>query len=249
MTETVALPDATQLVDAGRALETATPLETLRWAADRFESRLTFATGFGAEGCVLIDLIGRHRLPIDIFTLDTGLLFPETYDLWRRLEEQYALTIRSVGPELTVDEQASEHGPDLWTREPDRCCLMRKVKPLEAELGGFDAWITAIRRDQTAARADALAVEWDTRFNLGKVNPLIRWTKKDVWSHLLRHDVPYNPLHDRGFPSIGCLPCTSSVATGEDDRAGRWRGGAKTECGLHAPLVAAPTPAATETDS
>ena len=240
MTNTLAFSDPTQLAESGRALETATPLEILRWAADQFGERLTFATGFGAEGCVLIDLIGRHRLPIDIFTLDTGLLFPETYELWLRLEDRYALTIRGVRPERTVDEQAAAHGPELWTRHANRCCEMRKVSPLVAELSGFDAWITAIRRDQTAGRADALAVEWDSKFGLGKVNPLVRWTKKEAWSHLLRHEVPYNPLHDRGYPSVGCLPCTSAVAAGEDDRAGRWRGAAKTECGLHAPMVAAP---------
>ena len=240
MTGILTRSDPAELAESGRALETATPLEILQWAADGFGSRLTFATGFGAEGCLLIDLIGRHRLQIDIFTLDTGLLFPETYDLWRRLEERYALTIRGVHPEHTVDEQAATHGAELWTRHADRCCEMRKVNPLVAKLSGFDAWITAIRRDQTAGRAGALAVEWDTKFGLGKVNPLVRWTTQEVWSHLLQNDVPYNPLHDRGYPSIGCLPCTSAVAVGEDDRAGRWRGAPKTECGLHAPMVAAP---------
>ena len=240
MTHTLTRPDTTQLAESGRALETATPLKILQWAVDQFGSRLTFATGFGAEGCVVVDLIGRHRLPVDIFTLDTGLLFPETYDLWRRLEARYALTIRGVCPELTVDEQAAAHGPLLWTRHADRCCEMRKVSPLVTELSRFDAWITAIRRDQTASRANALAVEWDPKFGLGKVNPLVGWTKKEVWSHLLQNDVPYNPLHDRGYPSIGCLPCTSAVAAGEDDRAGRWRDAPKTECGLHAPMVAAP---------
>ena len=249
MTDTLTLSDPIQLAELGRELETATPLEILKWADDQFGSRLTFATGFGAEGCVVIDLIGRHRLPIDIFTLDTGLLFPETYDLWRRLEERYDLSIRSVGPELTVDEQAAAHGAELWTLHADQCCEMRKVSPLVAELSGFDAWITAIRRDQTAGRADALAVEWDARFGLGKVNPLVRWTKKEVWSHLLRNDVPYNPLHDRGYPSVGCLPCTSAVRVGEDDRAGRWRGAPKTECGLHAPMVAAPVEGDTDSGS
>lgn len=235
MTHTLTRPETTQLAESGRALDTATPLEILRWAADRFGSRLTFATGFGAEGCVLIDLIGRHRLPVDIFTLDTGLLFPETYDLWRRLEQRYALTIRDVRPERTVDEQAATHGAELWTRHADQCCEMRKVSPLAAELSGFDAWITAIRRDQTAGRADALAVEWDPKFGLGKVNPLVRWTKKEVWSHLLRNDVPYNPLHDQSYPSIGCTYCTKAVKPGEDARSGRWQGFDKTECGIHTP--------------
>ena len=233
MTDTRTSPDPTTVAEAGRALETDTPLEILRWATDRYGPRLTFATGFGAEGCVLIDVIGRHRLPVDIFTLDTGLLFPETYDLWKRLETRYGVTIRRVAPELSVEQQAAAHGPELWAREPDRCCDMRKVTPLVAQLSQFDAWITAIRRDQTDHRADARPVEWDEKFGLAKVNPLVRWTKKEVWAHLLEHDVPYNPLHDLGYPSVGCLPCTSRVNAGEGDRAGRWRGTAKTECGLH----------------
>ena len=240
MTDTLTRTDATDLAEIGQALETATPLEILQWASERHGDRLTFATGFGAEGCVLIDLIGRHRLPIDMFTLDTGLLFPETYDLWRRLEARYGLTIRPVTPDQTVEEQAADHGPELWTEAPDRCCTLRKVSPLAGELAGFDAWITAIRRDQTATRAGAATVERDSRFGLIKVNPLVRWAKSDVWAHLQRHDVPYNPLHDQGYPSIGCQPCTARVAAGEDDRAGRWRGNAKTECGLHAALAQHP---------
>ena len=233
MTDSNTHLDATALAEAGRALEGDTPLEILRWASNRFAPRLTFATGFGAEGCVLLDLIGRHDLDIDIFTLDTGLLFPETYELWRRLEAKYDFTIRSVSPELSIEQQAATHGPELWEREPDRCCNMRKVTPLTEQLVGFDAWITAIRRDQTDSRAGALAVEWDPKFALGKINPLVRWTKRDVWAHLLKHDVPYNPLHDRGYPSVGCKPCTSMVNAGEHDRAGRWRGAPKSECGLH----------------
>ena len=222
---------------AARDLEDSSAAEILTWAVERFGRRLTFATGFGAEGCVLIDLIGRHGLPIDVFTLDTGLLFDETYELWRRLETTYELTVRGVEPELSVADQALHHGDRLWEREPDRCCGMRKVFPLEAELSGVDAWITAIRREQTPQRANARVVEWDAKFEIAKVNPLVRWTKKDVWAHILQHDVPYNPLHDQGYPSVGCRPCTSQVGSGEDDRAGRWRGVAKTECGLHGPVI------------
>jgi phosphoadenosine phosphosulfate reductase len=221
----------------GRGMERASAIETLRWAADRYGSRLTFATGFGAEGCVLVDLIGRHQLAIDVFTLDTGLLFPETYDLWKQLETRYGLTIRAVAPALTVEAQAVEHGDRLWERTPTRCCQMRKVVPLKSELARVDAWVTAIRRDQTPERANAGIVEWDAKFDIVKINPLVRWTKRDVWAHLLDHDVPYNPLHDQGYPSIGCLPCTSAVGDGENERAGRWRGVAKTECGLHGPAL------------
>ena len=182
---------------------------------------------------MLIDLIARASLPIDLFTLDTGLLFPETYALWRRLEDRYGVTISAVRPEHTVDQQAARRGPELWGSEPDRCCELRKMQPLRRTLDDFDAWITAIRRDQTPDRADAPVVGWDGRFGLVKVNPLVRWTFDDVRAYVREHDVPYNPLHDQGYPSIGCLPCTTPVAPGEDPRAGRWRGNEKKECGLH----------------
>ncbi len=222
---------------ASRALDGESAEAILTWASRELGPRLTFATGFGAEGCVIIDLIARLALPIDIFTLDTGLLFPETYELWRRLEERYDLTIRAVRPALTVAAQAATLGPTLWTRDPDACCELRKVAPLRAELAGFAAWITAIRRDQTAERAGAQIVEPDRKFGLVKVNPLVAWTTDDVWAHLYAHDVPYNALHERGYPSIGCQPCTSIVQIGEHPRAGRWRGSQKQECGLHQPEV------------
>jgi phosphoadenosine phosphosulfate reductase len=217
--------------------EGASALEILTWASDSFGERLTFATGFGAEGCVIIDLVGRHHLPIDLFTLDTGVLFRETYELWRALEAKYGITIRAVRPAQTIEQQAESHGPALWQREPDRCCDLRKVKPLKQALVGFEAWITAIRRDQTPERASAQIVEHDRKFDLVKINPLVAWTHDEVWAHLYAHDVPYNPLHAKGYPSIGCQPCTSAVVPGENLRAGRWRGSAKNECGLHAPAV------------
>lgn len=220
-------------VFAARELEGRPPAEILRWASQHLGNKLTFATGFGAEGCVIIDLIARHNLPIDLFTLDTGLLFPETYELWQRLENRYGVAIRAVRPVHTIDQQAELHGGRLWERDPDRCCELRKVVPLRNALAGFDGWITAIRRDQTAERAHARVVEHDRKFGLLKINPLVAWTHDDVWGHLYAHDVPYNPLHDRGYPSIGCHPCTAAVLPGEDARAGRWRGRSKKECGLH----------------
>jgi phosphoadenosine phosphosulfate reductase len=213
---------------AGRPAE-----QVLAWAAARFAPHIVFATGFGAEGCVIIDLIARHKLPIRIFTLDTGLLFSETYDLWQRLEARYGVRIEAVRPELSVSEQAAHWGGSLWEREPDRCCEIRKVDPLRAYLKDKQAWVAAIRRDGTGDRAKAQVVEQDARFGLVKVNPLLAWTHDDVWAYLRKNDVPYNPLHRRGYPSIGCWPCTSRVQPGEDPRAGRWRGRAKTECGLH----------------
>lgn len=194
---------------------------------------VAFATGFGVEGCLPIDVIATRRLPIQVFTLDTGLLFPETYALWERLEARYGIRIMGVRPVSTLEGQAAAEGPALWARDPERCCALRKVEPLRAALVGLDAWVTAIRREQTAARAQAAVVEWDAAFGLVKVNPLAGWTSARVWEHVRDHDVPYNPLHDDGFPSIGCAPCTTPVRPGEDPRSGRWRGRDKTECGLH----------------
>jgi phosphoadenosine phosphosulfate reductase len=205
----------------------------LRWAETSFAPRVMLATAFGAEGCVLIDLVARHGLAIDLVTLDTGLLFPETYALWQQLESRYGVHIAGMEPRQSVSAQAAEHGDRLWARDPQACCGLRKMEPLARALIGRDAWITAIRREQTAVRATARPIEWDDRHGLVKVNPLVRWTKAEVWAHIREHEVPYNPLHDAGYPSIGCVPCTSRVGAGEDDRAGRWRGSAKTECGLH----------------
>jgi len=227
-------------VDAAAGLlEAEQPLDILRWASEGTDARVTFATGFGPEGCVIIDLIGRHQLPIDVFTLDTGLLFPETYALWHELELRYGVTIRAVRPKRTVAEQAASLGDSLWEREPNRCCELRKVEPLASAIAEakFTAWITAIRREQTPERANAKVVERDRRFGIIKVNPLVRWTRADLWRHVLDHQIPYNPLHDQGYPSIGCAPCTSKVAPGEDPRSGRWRGQGKNECGLHLPVV------------
>jgi phosphoadenylyl-sulfate reductase (thioredoxin) len=214
-------------------LEGKSPADILAWAAADFAPRLTFATGFGAEGCVIVDLIARGKLPIDVFTLDTGLLFPETYDLWRRLEARYGVTIRAVVPERTIDQQATALGPSLWQRDPDACCEHRKLVPLRRELAGFDAWVTAIRRDQTPERAHAQIVEHDHKFDLVKINPLVAWSHDDVWAYIYANDVPFNPLHEHGYPSIGCTPCTSAIVPGENLRAGRWRGAGKRECGLH----------------
>jgi phosphoadenosine phosphosulfate reductase len=214
-------------------MEGRSPEDILLYAADRYFPRIGFSTGFGPEGCVLLDLIGELALPIRVFTLDTGLLFQETYDLWRRLEEHTGLEIEAVRPVRTVEEQASDHGERLWERDPDRCCALRKVEPLRREVADLDAWISAIRRDQTADRADAQVLEYDGRFGLIKVNPLAAWTHDQVWDYLRANNVPFNPLHQAGYPSIGCAPCTSPVGPGENARAGRWRLRTKTECGLH----------------
>ncbi len=213
-----------------QALEGKPPAEILAEIAPRFPRWIGFASSFGAEDCVLVDVIARARLPIEVFTLDTGFLFAETYALWRRLEERYGIAIRGVRADLPPIDLGL---PPPWERDPDACCHARKVRPLQAALSELGAWVTGIRRDQTPDRANAKVVEWDARFGLFKVNPLAAWTSEDVRAYVRRHDVPTNPLHAQGYSSIGCAPCTSPVRPGEDPRSGRWRGREKTECGLH----------------
>jgi phosphoadenosine phosphosulfate reductase len=207
--------------------------EILDWALHRFDRQIAMASGFGPEGMVLIDMAARLRPDIRVFTLDTGVLFPETYELMKKIEHRYGIEIERVKPALSIEEQEREHGAALWLRTPDRCCYMRKIEPLRAKLSTLTAWIAAIRRDQTPDRAQAQKIEWDTKFGLVKINPLCDWTSDMVWDYIRENEIPYNPLHDEGYPSIGCAPCTRPVAIGEDPRAGRWAGFAKTECGLH----------------
>ena len=235
-------PGESDLEGAARAFEDAPPEQVLAWAARRWPGRVVLATGFGAEGCVLVDIVGRLQLPIRIFTLDTGYLFPETLELWRRLEERYGLVIEAVRPAPVADQANVLNGGPLHATDPDRCCFLRKVEPLQRFLAEQSAWATAIRRDQSPDRRSARAVERDIRFGLVKLNPLARWSHEDVWEHVRRFDIPTNPLHERGYVSIGCSPCTSPVSAGEDPRAGRWRGREKTECGLHTTASATPLP-------
>lgn len=228
------LKNPASLERISKDLEGESPQAILEWAATTLSPRITFGTGFGLEGCVLIDLIARRELAVDIFTLDTGLFFRETYQLWSDLEKRYGVTIRGVRSELSVEEQNEQQGENLWESNSSKCCEIRKVLPLQNELKNFSGWVSAIRRDQSPTRAHAPILSYDERFDLVKVNPLVSWTKEDVWSYVRENDVPFNPLHLQGYPSIGCLPCTSAVRPGEDERAGRWRGSNKTECGIHA---------------
>jgi phosphoadenosine phosphosulfate reductase len=190
------------------------------------------ATAFGAEGCCLIAMIAELKRPVRLFNLDTDYQFEETLDTRRRLIEKYGVTIDQVHARQSKAEIEAEHGPDLWKRDTTACCRIRKLEPLRETVAGYDAWISAIRRDQTPDRAQSAIVEWDAKFGLVKINPLLNWTWKNVWSYIHTNDVPYNPLHDAGFPSIGCWPCTRRVNEGEDLRDGRWNG-EKKECGLH----------------
>ena len=214
-------------------IESWTAQRVLAWAFDTFGSEVAISSAFGAEGMALIDIASRLHRKFRIFTLDTDFLFPETYNLMDRVEQRYGITIEKTYSLLSPEEQERVHGASLWSREPDQCCNLRKIEPLRRKLSELRAWITSIRRDQTAARAVAHKIEWDEKFGLIKINPIVDWTSTQIWQYIRKHDVPYNLLHDIGFPSIGCMHCTRAVRPGEDARAGRWSGFAKTECGLH----------------
>lgn len=228
---TIALDDELELISNPLELESAEAV--LRWALREFGPDVALATGFGAEGCVLIRMLSEIDRNARIFYLDTDLLFPETYELIGVLEARYGVCFEQRTSRLSLTAQADRYGERLWERDPDVCCRLRKVEPLREILSGLRAWITAIRRDQTQARTGARVVERDRKFDLIKINPLAAWSSRDVWRYIKEHDVPYNPLYDLGYNSIGCQPCTTLVQIGENDRAGRWRGIAKTECGLH----------------
>lgn len=208
-------------------------------ALDNFGDEIVMATGFGTSGVVLMHMAAQLRPQTTIFYLQTDLLFPETMALRDRLVERLGIQFTEVHSGLSLEAQAEQHGPDLWARSPDLCCHMRKVVPLRRYLADKKAWITGLRRDQSAARANTPLVAWDAANNLVKLNPLAGWTSKDIWRYLYINDLPYNELHDRGYPSVGCQPCTRAVARGEDERAGRWAGWEKTECGIHLQLLQA----------
>jgi phosphoadenosine phosphosulfate reductase len=216
-----------------QAAENWTPQQVLDWAFSTFGNRVAISSAFGVEGMVLIDTASKVRADFRLFTLDTEFLFPETYNLMDRIESRYGITIEKVYSMLSPEEQERTQGAALWAREPDLCCNFRKVEPLRRKLGELSAWITSIRRDQTSVRAGAKKIEWDPKFGLLKINPIADWTSKQVWAYIHDHDVPYNELHNQDYPSIGCTHCTRAVRPGEDPRAGRWSGFAKTECGLH----------------
>jgi phosphoadenosine phosphosulfate reductase len=213
--------------------ETWKPQEVLRWGFERFGNSIALASSFGAEDVVLIDMAAGVQQHFEVFTLDTDFLFPETYDLISRIEKKYGIQVERSQSQLTPQQQEDELGPQLWKRSPNQCCDLRKVKPLKARLAELQAWITGIRRDQTPHRRNAGKIEFDINFGLVKLNPLADWTSVQVWQYIRENQVPYNPLHELGYPSIGCTHCTRPVAQGEDLRAGRWAGLQKTECGLH----------------
>jgi phosphoadenosine phosphosulfate reductase len=205
--------------------------ELLEWAYERFGSRLCLTCSWQRQSSALVHMVSELALDVDVVELDTQVLFPETYETRARLVERYALDLKSFRPIDPIDR--------LWETEPDRCCGIRKVEPLERALRGYDAWITGIRREQSPTRARAQKVEWSERYGVWKIQPLVDWDTKRVQAYIHVNEIPYNSLHDRGYPSIGCVPCTRAVTADEDERAGRWSGSGKLECGIHvnAPLI------------
>lgn len=218
--------------------EDSPPERVVGWMLQRFAGRrVVVTTGFGMEGCALIDMIARHGVPLPVLYLDTGFLFPETLRLRDRLAARYPhLSFERRSTSLSPEAQEARYGPELWAREPDACCTLRKVEPMQEALAEVDVWVTGLMRSQAPSRAGLRVVEWDWHYQLLKVSPLATWDRAKVWAYVQQHDVPYNELHDRGYPTLGCTHCTLPVAgntTGEYTREGRWRGRTKLECGLH----------------
>src|SRR5438552_2038799 len=213
--------------------------EVLLWAHGQFGERMCLTCSWQRQSSALVHMIfGELGLDIPVVELDTELFFKETYETRDRLVERYGLELIRPGV-ISVAEQHAREGHNLWERDPDRCCHIRKVEPLERALEPFDAWISGIRREQALTRADAQRVEWSERYDVWKIQPIVDWDSKRVQAYIRVNEIPYNPLHDVGYPSIGCIPCTRPVEAGQDERSGRWAGSEKLECGIHinAPLI------------
>lgn len=222
----------------GKLGEDSPPDQLIAWGMEHFsDRRLVITTSFGMEGCALIDLCAKSGRPLTVVYLDTMFFFPETYELRDIMIERYPhLQFVNRGTTLTPEQQEAIYGPELWKRNPDQCCKIRKVDPMIDVMKDVDVWITGLRRDQSKTRANIRVVEWDWKYKVLKFNPMVGWTRQDIWAYIQANDVPYNKLHEQGYPSVGCTHCTTPVpgsSIGQYSRAGRWAGTQKTECGLH----------------
>ncbi len=250
MSSEVAGLTSDEIAELNRRFTQAGPEALLRWALDRYGRRIAMASSFGAEDVVLIDMLARLDPAARVFTLDTLRLHTETYDVIDRIRARYGTEIEILYPELAaIDTMVKEHGYNAFYQSVENrklCCQIRKVVPLDRMLGELDAWITGLRADQAATRTDTALIEMDIAHpGIVKINPIATWSSDQVWTYIRAHDVPYNGLHDQGFPSIGCAPCTRAVAPGEDPRAGRWwweQDAAAKECGIHVAYDAAGKP-------
>ncbi len=227
-------PTSEQLVNLNAQLANSTPQEVIQWAADKYGDDLTLACSFGGiSGMALLDMSVKIKPDIEIFYINTHFLFPETLKTRDVAMAKYYIRPVEYQPGITPQQQAEQFGDELWKRNPDLCCSMRKVETNKQALAGKAAWITGLRRDQASTRRDVQPVGWDEKFGLYKISPLAHWDEKRVWQYIFENDVPYNPLHDQGYPSIGCTNCTRRVGEGEESRSGRWGESEKIECGLH----------------
>ncbi|HWF79649.1 MAG TPA: phosphoadenylyl-sulfate reductase [Streptosporangiaceae bacterium] len=217
--------------EAAEALEGASAAEVIMWASRTFGDKLCITSSM--TDAVIVDLVSREVPGIDVLFLDTGYHFAETIGTRDAVSVVYPVNVINVTPSTTVQEQDAELGPKLYARNPDLCCYLRKVVPLEQSLEPYDAWITGVRREETGARTDTKVVQWDARRQMVKVNPIVDWTQQDVDDYIAKNGVLVNPLVYDGYPSIGCRTCTARVNPGDDPRSGRWVGTAKTECGIH----------------
>lgn len=204
----------------------------LEWAFEQFGSDMYIACSFQKTSSVVMHLATEVNPDARFFYIDTDFLFPETYETRDRLAEHFGIEFERYGS-ISPEEQAELYGEALWKTDPDACCGIRKVDPMRKALSSVDCWVSGIRREDSATRAKATKFMWDKRFNIWKLNPLADWTERDIWTHLHKHGIPYNPLHDQGYPSIGCTHCTRPVLPGQSARDGRWSGSGKTECGIN----------------
>jgi phosphoadenosine phosphosulfate reductase len=215
-----------------QAIEELSAQELVRWAAEEFGARLCLTCSWQKQSSVLVHMVAELGVEMDVVELDTHLFFRESYDTRERLVERYGLSL--IRPEIiTIAEQHALEGPNLWETNPDRCCHIRKVEPLIEALEPYDAWISGIRRDQSPSREGIPKVVWSDRYAVWKIHALADWTEERVWRYIMSNDIPYNPLHDGGYRSIGCIPCTRPTELDEEERAGRWAGSDKLECGIH----------------
>jgi phosphoadenosine phosphosulfate reductase len=230
--------NTTEIENLNQEFQTRPTDEILGWAWEKFGERAGIGTSFQGAGLVMIDIARRNGFKFPVFTLDTGFLFPETTQLKTRLEDFFDLEIEALLPDLSIEKQAEVHGAELWKRDPDLCCTMRKVLPLQNKLSDLDCWITGLRREQSDTRSGIGIIELyifdeSTGREIVKLNPMANWSRDAVWKYLHDHHIPYNPLHDQGYRSIGCWPCTTKTNGGQNERAGRWTGFSKVECGIH----------------
>ncbi|MGF1657413.1 MAG: phosphoadenylyl-sulfate reductase [Verrucomicrobiales bacterium] len=226
------------IAQLNKELEEKALTEKLAWVWETFGARAAIGTSFQGAGIVIMDHASAAGIPLPVFTLNTGLLFSETLALQKAVEERFNIVVEGLHPEQSVEEQAAEHGDALWSRKPDLCCVLRKVLPLQKKLESLDVWITGVRRQQASTREGVKILEL-YRFDvlrdryILKMNPLAAWTREQVWEYIREKNLPSNPLLDKGFRSIGCVPCTRPVGEGDNERAGRWTGFDKEECGIH----------------